>query len=71
MGYGEQMTSKEEIRELVQGASAEEFDRWFAEVKAEVWFEGYLIGLHEGFQAVDKYPDNRKFNNPYRNGENK
>lgn len=34
----------EEVRELVQGASAEEFDRWLADVKADTWQEGYTAG---------------------------
>ena len=25
--------------------AGEEFDRWLAEVKAEVWDEGYVIGM--------------------------
>ena len=31
----------EEVRNLIQGASAEEFERWLNEVKAEAWKEGY------------------------------
>ena len=45
----------EEVRELVQGASAEEFDRWLAEVKAQAW--------QDGWHAKDTDV------NPYRQGE--
>lgn len=54
----------EEIRELVQGASAEEFDRWVAEVKAEAWEEGYAHGNADAFTEARLDRDN-----PYRQGE--
>ena len=65
----------EEVRELVQGASAEEFDRWLAEVKAQAVIE--LVARIEAAVILlgddDITPTGRrmisKVLNPYRHGE--
>ena len=52
----------EEVRTLVQGASADEFDRWLAEVKAQAWEEGYEQS------DSDDYSGQPNSANPYRQG---
>lgn len=66
----------EEVREsyvLMQKCSAypnpdAEFDRWFAEVKAQAWEEGYSTGLIEEFDKVTFNPYGYA-QYPYRQGE--
>ena len=55
------LTTTEEIRTLVQGASAQEFDRWLAEVKREAkeeaWDEGFREGMYADWSNGNPYRD--------------
>ncbi len=74
-GMSDYTPTTEEVRELVQGASPEEFDRWLAEVKAEAVID--LVARIEAAVILlgddDITPTGRrmisKVLNPYRQGE--
>ncbi len=52
------------IYSFVDEAQADgEFDRWLAEVKAQVWADGYTAGTHDWRTESLTTP------NPYRQGE--